>query len=50
MESPFSTEKIVPTTISGESTDYIFDFQDYVLDLTGKDGRLGGDTVNTYIF
>ena len=44
---PFSTEKIVPTTISGESTDYIFDFQDYVLDLTGKDGRLGGDTVNT---
>ena len=44
---PFTTEKIVPTTISGESTDYIFDFQDYVLDLTGKDGRLGGDTVNT---
>ena len=44
---PFSTEKIVPTTISGESTDYIFDFQDYILDLTGKDGRLNGDTVNT---
>ena len=44
---PFSTEKIVPTTISGESTDYIFDFQDYVLDLSGKDGRVGGDTVNT---
>ena len=44
---PFSTEKIVPTTIFGESTDYIFDFQDYVLDLTGKDGRIGGDTVNT---
>jgi len=44
---PFSTEKIVPTTISGESTDYIFDFQDYVLDLTGKDGRIGGDTINT---
>ena len=44
---PFSTEKIVPTTISGESTDYIFDFQDYVLDLTGKDGRLGGGTINT---
>ena len=44
---PFSTEKIVPTTISGESTDYIFDFEDYVLDLTGKDGRIGGDTVNT---
>ena len=44
---PFSTEKIVPTTISGESTDYIFDFQDYVLDLSGKDGRIGGDTVNT---
>ena len=44
---PFSSEKIVPTTISGESTDYIFDFQDYVLDLTGKDGRIGGDTVNT---
>ena len=44
---PFSTEKIVPTTIFGESTDYIFDFKDYILDLTGKDGRAGGDTVNT---
>jgi len=44
---PFSTEKIVPTTISGESTIYQFNFEDYVLDLKGKSGRIGGDTVNT---
>ena len=43
----FSTEKIVPTTISGESTIYQFNFEDYVLDLKGKSGRIGGDTVNT---
>ena len=43
----FSTEKIVPTTINGERTEYTFDFQDYILDLTGKEGRIGGDTVNT---
>ena len=43
----FSTEKIVPTTINGESTEYTFDFQDYILDLTGREGRIGGDTVNT---
>ena len=44
---PFSTEKIVPTTINGESTIYQFNFEDYVLDLKGKSGRIGGDTVNT---
>ena len=44
---PFSTEKIVPTTINGESTIYQFDFEDYILDLKGKNGRIGGDTVNT---
>jgi len=43
----FSTEKIVPTTINGESTIYQFNFEDYVLDLKGKNGRIGGDTVNT---
>ena len=43
----FSTEKIIPTTISGESTMYQFNFEDYVLDLKGKSGRIGGDTVNT---
>ena len=43
----FSTEKIVPTTINGESTIYQFNFEDYVLDLKGKSGRIGGDTVNT---
>ena len=45
--TPFSTEKIVPTTINGESTIYQFNFEDYVLDLKGKSGRIGGDTVNT---
>jgi hypothetical protein len=44
---PFTTEKIVPTTINGESTIYQFNFEDYVLDLKGKAGRIGGDTVNT---
>ena len=44
---PFTTEKIVPTTINGESTIYQFNFEDYVLDLKGKSGRIGGDTVNT---
>ena len=44
---PFSTEKIIPTTINGESTIYQFNFEDYVLDLKGKSGRIGGDTVNT---
>ena len=44
---PFSTEKIVPTTINGASTIYQFNFEDYVLDLKGKSGRIGGDTVNT---
>ena len=43
----FSTEKIIPTTINGESTMYQFNFEDYVLDLKGKSGRIGGDTVNT---
>ncbi|MDG2139171.1 MAG: hypothetical protein P8J77_03095 [Flavobacteriales bacterium] len=43
----FSTEKIVPTTINGEATIYTFDFKDYILNLKGKNGRIGGDTINT---
>ena len=43
----FSTENIVPQTINGEITTYEFDFSGYILDLTGQDGRIGGDTVNT---
>ena len=46
MEYHFLLKKLYQQQFQ-ESTDYIFDFQDYVLDLTGKDGRLGGDTVNT---
>ena len=43
----FSTENIVPQTINGEITTYEFDFSGYILDLTGQDGRIGGDTINT---
>tara|TARA_B100000900_G_scaffold219710_1_gene186234 strand:+ start:3334 stop:5349 length:2016 start_codon:yes stop_codon:yes gene_type:complete len=45
---PFTSgDMIVPEAMSNELTTFSFDFQGYVLDLTGQDGRLGGDTVNT---
>ena len=45
---PFSSgEMIVPQAISNNVTTFIYDFEDYILDLTGEDGRIGGDTVNT---
>ncbi len=45
---PFTSgDMIVPEATSNELTTFSFDFQGYVLDLTGQEGRLGGDTVNT---
>ena len=38
---------IVPEATSNELTTFSFDFQGYVQNLTGQEGRLGGDTVNT---
>ena len=43
----FTTENIVPPTVNGEFIRFDFDFNDYTLDLTGKENRIGGDTVNT---
>tara|TARA_B110000240_G_C13509219_1_gene458177 strand:- start:1518 stop:3572 length:2055 start_codon:yes stop_codon:yes gene_type:complete len=43
----FTTENIVPPSINGEFTRFDFDFNNYTLDLTGKDNRIGGDTINT---
>ena len=43
----FTTENIVPPSVNGELIRFDFDFNDYTLDLTGKENRTGGDTVNT---
>ena len=43
----FETEVKVPPNTSGEPTQFIFNFDGYIMDLTGEDGRVGGDTVNT---
>jgi len=42
-----SGEMLVPEASNTDLTAFEFDFQGYVLDLTGQDGRLGGDTINT---
>jgi len=42
-----SGEMLIPEANNTDLTAFEFDFQDYVLDLTGQDGRLGGDTINT---
>ena len=42
-----SGEMLIPEATNTDLTAFEFDFQDYVLDLTGQDGRLGGDTINT---
>ena len=42
-----SGEMLVPEATNTDLTAFEFDFQGYVLDLTGQDGRLGGDTINT---
>lgn len=45
---PFNSgDMIIPEATSNELTTFSFNFQGYVLDLTGQEGRLGGDTVNT---
>ncbi|MBC8266152.1 MAG: hypothetical protein H8E84_04220 [Flavobacteriales bacterium] len=44
---PFTSTSVIPPSINGEMTMLNFDFDGYLLDLTGQDGRLGGDTVNT---
>ena len=45
---PFSSgDLIVPEATNTELTTFGFDFEGYILDLTGQEGRIGGDTVNT---
>ena len=45
---PFSSgDLIVPEATNSNLTTFSFDFEGYVLDLSGKEGRIGGDTVNT---
>ena len=45
---PFtSNEMIVPEAINTDLTSFTFNFEGYKLDLTGKEGRINGDTVNT---
>jgi len=42
-----SGEMLIPEATNTDLTAFEFDFQGYVLDLTGQNGRLGGDTINT---
>ena len=42
-----SGEMIVPQATNTELTSFSFNFDGYILDLTGKKDRIGGDTVNT---
>ena len=42
-----SGDILIPEATNTDLTAFEFDFQGYVLDLTGQDGRLGGDTINT---
>tara|TARA_B100000989_G_scaffold122298_1_gene90332 strand:- start:3737 stop:5746 length:2010 start_codon:yes stop_codon:yes gene_type:complete len=42
-----SGDIIIPENTSTKPTQYVFNFDDYVLDLSGKENRLNGDTVNT---
>ena len=42
-----SGEMLIPEATNTNLTSFKFDFEGYVLDLTGQDGRLGGDTINT---
>ena len=47
---PFTSLSIIPPSVNGEMTDIAFNFDNYLLDLTGKNTRLGGDTVNTIYY
>ena len=42
-----SGEMLIPESTNTDLTAFEFNFQGYVLDLTGQNGRLGGDTINT---
>ena len=42
-----SGEMFIPEATSNNLTAFEFDFEGYILDLTGQEGRLGGDTINT---
>ena len=44
---PFETIVKVPPNNNGVPTQFTFSFDGYIMDLTGEDGRDGGDTVNT---
>ena len=45
---PFTSgDMIVPQATNTNLTTFDFDFEGYVLDLTGQEGRLLGDTINT---
>jgi len=43
----FETSVKVPPNTNGIATQFVFDFSGYTMDLTGKNNREGGDTVNT---
>ena len=42
-----SGDIIIPEATNTNLTSFDFNFEGFVLDLTGEEGRLGGDTVNT---
>ena len=42
-----SGDMIIPEATSTSLTSFDFNFEGHVLDLTGEEGRVGGDTVNT---
>jgi hypothetical protein len=42
-----SGEMLIPEATNTDLTAFEFNFEGYVLDLTGQNGRLGGDTINT---
>ena len=42
-----SGDMIIPEATNTDLTSFSFNFEGYVLDLTGQENRLGGDTVNT---
>lgn len=45
---PFSSgDMIIPEATNSNLTTFSFDFEGYILDLSGQEGRIGGDTVNT---
>ena len=45
---PFTSgDMIVPEATNTTMTSFGFDFEGYILELTGQEGRIGGDTINT---